>query len=116
MTGEGFALEFVSTHAPTGGATLCTGLFYLGRMCFNPRAHGRRDFGTSVHPAPDVAVSTHAPTGGATDESGVGIYSTFVSTHAPTGGATLYHRQNLYLALFQPTRPREARLQYLFQV
>ncbi len=55
--------------------------------CFNPRAHGRRDFNTCFKF--DVIQ--------------------IVSTHAPTGGATYSVRPRPDNFLFQPTRPREAR-------
>ena len=40
---NGLALEGVSTHAPTRGATTCFACWSRSVCCFNPRAHEGRD-------------------------------------------------------------------------
>ncbi len=79
--------------------------------CFNPRAHGRRDFPAFAE-SQLYAVSTHAPTGGATLQDSSLLMCRSVSTHAPTGGATRALNACKAQGLFQPTRPREARPVY----
>ena len=102
--------QLVSTHAPTRGATLFP--LQVGHLL--------------------LGVSTHAPTRGATGAVGKCLRVARVSTHAPTRGATRRwqglrsdrscfnprahtRRDSPFLALrrqiamFQPTRPHEAR-------
>ncbi len=67
-------IPYVSTHAPTGGAT-------------NIRAQIKFRFN----------VSTHAPTGGATGYWQCCAMGRIVSTHAPTGGATSGSRTGIVM-------------------
>ena len=103
----------VSIHAPTGGAT-----------------------GDAALQQAVEHVSIHAPTGGATDAAVLRLGRGPVSIHAPTGGATLigaamaaalwsfnprahggrdtyYSDTNQSVQLFQSTRPRGARPDFL---
>jgi len=100
----------VSTHAPTRSATACSTRRCRPRSCFNPRAHAERD--STGHPAcRPRRVSTHAPTRSATPIGGRIRRRRGVSTHAPTRSATSGSFSGAFAdALFQPTRPRGARL------
>ena len=62
--------------------------FSFQKACFNPRAHGGRDEGSSSY----------------------GYLLRHVSIHAPTGGATRPVSKYCCMRLFQSTRPRGARL------
>ena len=77
---------------------------------FNPRAREGRDC-CGWTPRKRQTVSTHAPARGATRDRHISCGGRRVSTHAPARGATCNmgpceHRH----LMFQPTRPRGARL------
>ena len=82
-------LHFVSTHAPTRGAT--------GGRC-----------GAQSH----SLVSTHAPTRGATGQLDYSLKECCVSTHAPTRGATFSWPSMVRSGCFNP-RAHEGRDGYL---
>ncbi len=123
----------VSTHAPTRGATSPRSPAWPRHGCFNPRAHAGRDLSmlqffslpAGFQPTrprgarPCVgdsgdegrSVSTHAPTRGATRGRPLWRRAARVSTHAPTRGATEAAPPSRCIrSMFQPTRPRGARL------
>ena len=72
LTASLTCIEYISTHAPAGGAT------------------GNR----RTQPAARQSISTHAPAGGATPSPAPRRSSTStISTHAPAGGATaIFHK------------------------
>ena len=83
-----FGALFISTHAPTQGATYTCFRIGLSTAYFNSRAHARRDImygGQETY----ALISTHAPTQGATDTYQVVNRVRKISTHAPTQGATV---------------------------
>jgi len=119
---------YVSTHAPTRGATF-EGLSIVGNILFQPtRPRGARP--NTTYKGSEGRVSTHAPTRGATKRQiakedikgrfnprahegrdtclfiGTDIFR--VSTHAPTRGATLYYRSAAHNRGFNP-RAHEGR-------
>ena len=102
---------FISTHAPTRGATIfhAAGISKGDIFLLTPLREGRHvvgyayclsgtDFysrpyarGDSVKYffAPKCIISTHAPTRGATTTPPLGLGIAEISTHAPTRGATI---------------------------
>ena len=62
------ALQNISIHAPTGGATLSHPPERRERPDFNPRSHGGSD-GSPGRVGKESEISIHAPTGGATTAS-----------------------------------------------
>ena len=129
-------LAAVSTHAPARGATAPPWCHPPFEPCFNPRAREGRDDPKGRSPTIPGGVSTHAPARGATavpswpcqrqpgfnpraregrdgpEHHGLpgGLH---VSTHAPARGATGGFRSIRLSAMFQPTRPRGARLPHV---
>ena len=122
--------HWVSTHAPTKGATSNFRISSIN-FSFNPRAHEGRDFKNGIrgielssfnpraHEGRDVdfliliilmiMVSTHAPTKGATQYHLLFQKLLLVSTHAPTKGATLCQRKiGKFILCFNP-RAHEGR-------
>ena len=100
-------LKFQSTR-PRGARPRSVGrLVFQG--CFNPRAHGGRDFGC-VFLAGCEAVSIHAPTGGATGLSASlsEVPCQFQSTR-PRGARPVTSILMISRIMFQSTRPRGAR-------
>ena len=79
-------LQYISTHAPAGGATYA--------LIF--------DFSKYF-------ISTHAPAGGATDDVVPPPDEVVISTHAPAGGATVYQRKAVAARKFLLTPLREGR-------
>ena len=102
----------VSIHAPTWGATRWPhqAVHQPGFQSTRPRG-ARHD-----RPCPAalaVLVSIHAPTWGATFAATRQFRAIGVSIHAPTWGATVISGSILLNPLFQSTRPRGARRDYL---
>ena len=95
--------EVISTHAPAGGATRSSANTSACRSNFYSRPCGRGDRGEGGFDVVRQAISTHAPAGGATRISAPrNRQSAGISTHAPAGGATLRTgegemRQKLFL-------------------
>ncbi len=123
----------VSTHAPTRGATGTPWRSCPTARLFQPtRPRGARHEDGRLQrveqrqfqptrprgarrprarrPRHHKRVSTHAPTRGATGCARHREPRARVSTHAPTRGATEYLLAGHAEAMFQPTRPRGARL------
>ena len=80
--------NWVSIHAPAGGATGLVSQAFRQFLCFNPRARGGRDFSPSLWWCVVGEVSIHAPAGGATQIYPRIFIQIQVSIHAPAGGAT----------------------------
>ena len=79
-------------------------------FCFNPRAHERRDLTFGYFVRVFFLVSTHAPTKGAT--TSLGTYpavSTMFQPTRPRKARLLINNTPVTTPRFQPTRPRKAR-------
>jgi len=79
-------LDYVSIHAPAGGATSRLGK-RVSRLSFNPRARGGRDLSIGIH-ADTLLFQSTRPRGARPRLPHKGIIPQ-VSIHAPAGGATL---------------------------
>ncbi len=84
---------YVSIHAPTGGATPGASRACTATSSFNPRSHGGSDAG-----------------------QGCASGSSTVSIHAPTGGATPCSWRSQWPEMFQSTLPRGERLCAVFHL
>ena len=104
---HGYHLWAVSIHAPTKGATGCSG-HTLCVSAFQSTRPRRARLGEAFIAHLDD-VSIHAPTKGATGCSFLCHFHYFVSIHAPTKGATQTSVSAHELDKFQSTRPRRAR-------
>ena len=131
------SLRHISTHAPAGGATVCSRwqadmrCHFYSRPCgrgdyrkpgrlpshryFYSRPCGRGDNHWLKRFLDSDAISTHAPAGGATPiHRLLSPYRISISTHAPAGGATRLPSRRYRLSSFLLTPLREGRQNHLY--
>ena len=95
----------ISIHAPTRGATYCT-KYESAFQYFNPRSHEGSDVGFR-HIFKCFFISIHAPTRGATRQFIRFVIKSLISIHAPTRGATRHSvivRHFSVISIHAPTR------------
>ena len=80
--------QAISIHAPTRGATFCTGHYNILHCNFNPRSHKGSDVPLISPYFQTSNISIHAPTRGATCGEAPRSARCGISIHAPTRGAT----------------------------